>query len=103
MTNRELLELAAKAYGICLEWDGNQDDWQPMYYDGKTYHAWDPSEDDGDSRRLQVKLQINICFGANYVIADGAQLPTVNNANDQFAAVRYAVLRAAADIGKDMT
>lgn len=60
--------------------------------------TWNPLTDDGDAFRLAVKLEIDICFGANYVIADGVQQPTVNNANDPRAAVRYAIVRAAAEL-----
>jgi len=59
-TDRELLELAAKAAGIRLEWDGPTELWQPMYYEGKTYHAWDPLLDDGDALRLAVKLGFTV-------------------------------------------
>lgn len=52
LIDRELLELAAKAAGISLEWDGPPDKWQPMYYRGKTYHSFDPRNDDGDALRL---------------------------------------------------
>lgn len=46
MNDKELLELAAKAAGILLEWDGDPNEWQPMYYDGKTYHIFNPSKEE---------------------------------------------------------
>ena len=96
MTDRELLELAAKAAGV--EWD--------VLYDGPRIPArigkWNPLTDDGDALRLAVKLGIHLCFGANYVIANDVQNPTVNNANDPYAATRRAIVRAAAEIGKGM-
>jgi hypothetical protein len=63
MTDRELLELAAKAAGITLEyigeeWVGNSDELMPVYYEGKTYHSWSPLDDDGDAFRLACKLAL---------------------------------------------
>lgn len=91
MTDRELLELAAKAAGICLEWDGPPDIWQPLYYKGKTYHYWNPLTDDGDALRLAVKLRDRV--------------PAVHllPANADAAATRRAIVRAAAEIGKAMS
>lgn len=60
MEDRELLELAAKACGIRLEWDGHPDQWQPMFYEGKTYHSWNPLEDDGDALRLAISLGLRV-------------------------------------------
>lgn len=98
-TDRELLELAALACGeLQGEWIGNQN-----YFDG-VLSRWNPLTNDGDALRLAVKLNIDVCFGANYVIARGSvQMPTVNNADDPYAATRRAIVRAAAEIGKAMT
>ena len=60
MNDKELLELAAKAAGIRLEWDGDPEIWSPIYYDGKTYHAFNPLTDDADALRLAVKLDMNV-------------------------------------------
>lgn len=92
-TDRELIESAAKACGLPeCGWMGPAF----MYVKDNTFTDWNPLENDGDALRLAVKLEIDLCFGANYVIADGEQQPTVNNANDPCAAVRYAIVRAAA-------
>ena len=56
MITRETLELAALAAGIRLEWDGPPDQWQPMYYEGKTYRWFSPHTDPGDAARLADKL-----------------------------------------------
>ena len=106
MTDKEMLEWAARAAALEFS-DGRQlnprvflvrpagsashDDW----------HGWNPLTDDADAFRLTVKLRMDICFGANYVIVRGSvQMPTVNNANDPYAAARRAIVRAAAEIGK---
>ncbi len=107
MTDRELLELAAKAAGIRLEWDGNPEEWQPMYYQGKTYHFFDPLTDDGDALRLAVQLHLTIyqwslseCCVCN---ESGTINESVSYGEDQLAATRRAiVLAAAAEIGKGM-
>ena len=108
MTDRELLELAAKAAGL------KHVDYSGIDYDGRLgivlvdeigRHCsdWNPLADDGDALRLAVKLEIDIFFGANYVIARGSvQMPTVNNTNDPDAATRRAIVRAAAALGEKM-
>lgn len=90
--DRALLEAAARAAGIDFS------SWPHSGVPGRPWETreWNPLTDDGDALRLVVLLGIDLCFGANYVIADGEQVPTVNNANDRCAAVRYAIVRAAA-------
>jgi hypothetical protein len=56
MTEREQLELSAKAAGLQLEWDYSPAQWAAMYYEGKTYHAWDPLDDEKDTLRLAKQL-----------------------------------------------
>ncbi len=104
--DREMLELAAKAAGIRLEWDGDPRDWQPMYYDGKTYHAWNPREDDGDALRLAVKLHIDVNHGGSIVVSERVGPVEVGVAESKktnpYAATRRAIVRAAAEIGRKM-
>ena len=113
MTDRELLKLAAKAAGIKVPtkkdapWEGIDE--RGIYRDislggdGTRFSYWDPLTDDGDALRLAVKLEMDVCFGANYVIVRGSvQTPTVNNAGDPYAATRRAIVRAAAEIGRTM-
>lgn len=101
-TERELLKLAAKAAGIA---DGD------FFYDMERGKVWNPRDDDGDSRRLQVKLRLTVMFddrdNVQVSAADaGAEhckafaMESIGNNPD--AAVRLAVLRAAAEIGKAM-
>jgi hypothetical protein len=101
MTDKELLELAAKAIGLKLRYNylGGRDANQP----------WDPLEDDGDALRLAVKLQIHMAKYDNYVSACqlgpalGGEVVVWNHEEpDPYAATRRAITRAAAAIGKEM-
>lgn len=97
MTDRELLELAAKAAGLRLEWDGHPDAWQPMYYEGKTYHSWDPLQDDGDALRLAVELRL---FDTGAFLQFRLVEVRANPGLDDCTLTRRAIVRAAAEIGK---
>lgn len=125
-TDRELMELAAKAAGIeIVRW--NNSGCVPMIalkmgdltYDVK---AWNPLVDDGDSRRLEVKLGMKVLpypvfsVEKHSVIASRRQIaPPDDDENtyvgpevlepygeDPCAATRLAVLRVAAEIGRNM-
>ena len=100
MTDRELLELAAKASGIDAKrlphaWPDRFDDDQ-----------WNPLTDDGDALRLAVKLELEICFNNQeegttvWCPAIGDWLPE-KHGDDPCAATRRAIVRAAAEIGKE--
>ena len=102
MNDRELLELAAKAAGVYLEWDGPPTQWQPMYYQGKTYHSWNPLTDDGDALRLAVKLGLWVYCGKNISVDWNGKLFEEPIGDDPYAATRRAIVRAAAEIGRTM-
>jgi hypothetical protein len=114
-TDKELLELAAKAAGYRLEWDGDPAKWQPMYYEGKTYHSFDPLTDDGDALRLAVKLRLQLIHMDSEVEKDGITVKTpilhIDSTagsiyqyldNDPLGATRRAIVRAAAEIGEKL-
>lgn len=125
MSDRELLELAAKAYWsgeiddvVSVEWD---DDGQSIIYTHASNQdhngndielLWNPLIDDGDALRLAVKL--NMCVvvdGENNhvrVYAQSFARPEEGYGDCGFdqgkcAATRRAIVRAAAEIGKVMT
>lgn len=112
MTDRELLELAAKAAGYSVEWIerrvariGAFKQIQHERRDGFVMagREWNPLEDDGDALRLAVKLHIEIGFDGDRVSCYGAG--TENDCEealggDPYAAIRRAITRAAAEIGK---
>ena len=116
MSDRELLEKAAKAVGlhfhghretktIAAAWvstTGNTDDW----------FCWNPLTDDGDALRLAVKLKIEVyqgdndgpCASAGYFSGNANTqrqrfMIERHSDSDPYAATRRAVVRAAAAIG----
>ena len=104
MTDRELLELAAKAAGLTLEWDGNPEEWMPMYYEGKTYCAWNPLDDNDDALRLAVKLLLTVEIedGFTEVLTGSGMEITESHNEDALLATRRAIVRAAAKKGRAM-
>ncbi len=99
MTDRELLELAAKAAGT-------------YYVEGESWDenaGWNPLDDDGDALRLAVKLgiavQCHLHDGEGYALAGAGQIPNavdIRPNDDPYAAIRLAIVRAAAEIGRNM-
>ncbi|MBR0883049.1 hypothetical protein ABIF65_004260 [Bradyrhizobium japonicum] len=92
-TDRELLELAAKAIGLNLRYNylGGRDANQP----------WDPLTDDGDRYRLIRDLGMSICFKEctiykRQINGDLIQEWWGGDCGDE----EHAVLRAAAEIGR---
>jgi hypothetical protein len=110
MTDRELLELAAKAAKLPFEWNHKYEVPTLGKLEGSIfgYKHWNPLTDDGDALRLAVKLaNTNDNFHSitwNWthreirVFADAAE----GYGDDPCAATRRAIVRAAAEIGKAM-
>ena len=113
MTNRELLELAAKAAeyqkieyhnlkGSMLDVRYGRDEaiWNDEDY-------WNPLVDDGEAFRLAVKLRLLINMIAltkkiNVFSKNVNVSVTEPEGSDPYAATRRAIVRAAAEIGKGM-
>jgi len=110
MTDRELLELAARAAGIGLFDDEHGETWRVYYTDPnnglKRYTRWNPLTNDGDALRLVVKCNLNVCVGYGSVSAclqdDGSFHRIEEIKDDPYAATRRAIVRAAAEIGRNM-
>lgn len=106
MTDKELLELAAKAAGITpinVTEDG-------VVYGESVMECdyWNPLTDDGPALRLAVKLEIGINPYAGKVVVwseDNRLLAHEKYDTDEeaYAATRRAIVRAAAQIGKAST
>jgi len=99
ITDRELLELAARAAGeLTPSWYGNQ-----SYMEG-VLSRWNPLTDDGDALRLAVKLGMLVDVTAFSVtaIVNGTISAQEKHNGDPYAATRRAIVRAAAAIGEGM-
>lgn len=103
MTERELLELAAKAAGIELDFSVRGDN-PPYYVNERGGHSsFNPLTDDGDALRLAVKLGMEVWQSAtdSAAIADLLEKPSREpHEADPYAATRRAIVRAAAEIGR---
>jgi hypothetical protein len=105
-TDRELLELAAKAAGQPIEWiiPLNAPN-ESVAVDPVARRRWSPLTDDGDALRLAVMLNMSVEISeyedSTYAYA-GPQ-PRVYGyemwASDKSAATRRAIVRAAAEVG----
>lgn len=105
MTDRELLELAAKAAGIRID---------PIdaMHEPEDWVCWNPLFDDGDALRLAVVLGLDILRTDSDVEAVVGLPPYSPKRNaprafgiqklgsDPYAATRRAIVRAAAEIGR---
>jgi hypothetical protein len=106
MSDRELLELAAKAAGIDLQ--ETEDGFEADFDDSR---VWNPLADDGDALRLMVKLQFHVGLNPGnkvFCTPTYSDKPTVFEScerygvQDPLAATRRAIVRAAAEIGRQM-
>jgi hypothetical protein len=105
MTDRELLEKAAKAAGYVLTW-------KTGYCKGGEFRgafitekddAWNPIDDDGDAQRLSVRLRMNVFHAGVSAFAmdeDGDFECREGHEKDPGAATRRAIVRLAAELGE---
>lgn len=103
MTDRELLELAAKAAGIDLHVEWTDEGPTGHYRIGCDGDTWNPLTDDGDALRLAVKLQIDIEHDSWRVWAQdpvsyAQATETFGIGDDRCAATRRAIVRTAAAV-----
>lgn len=133
MTDKELLELAAKAAGWTW-WRSKHGYWNLTAPDGKQHtacHGWTkfdphtgeaepeptpgdallevgfcPITDDGDALRLLARLRMSAIFptaiGRDFIEVCGISQHKETLFNDLNGAVRRAIVRAAAEIGRSM-
>lgn len=114
MTDRELIELAARAAGICGSWFEIDKEFKldsPIKADGVNRYLWRPHQDDGDALRLAISLGIvidpsDIKKGRSAYVSyplGGKYYPMTNmEVVDEEYAMRRLIVRAAAEIGKTM-
>jgi len=97
MTDKELLELAAKAAALERTKGGYINDrFMPV--------NWNPLKDASDTLSLIVRLELSIEYHDGYVIVETKDGGSVSQelGHNPFDATRRAIVRAAAEIGKDM-
>jgi hypothetical protein len=105
MTDRELLEAAAKAEGHGVEFDAVSG---LTFLDTKfTGVLWNPLHNDGDALRLAVKLGLYIMQQPDcaepWVDICGPDVEVEElYGTDPYAATRRAIVRASAEIGRSM-
>ena len=108
MTDKELLELAAKAAGIDLRGVGGFGDGLRHQMDHSTKRIWNPLTDDGDALRLAVKLELSVYVNHLMINVTHSMKPFTeleiieDDTSDPYAATRRAIVRAAAEIGKSL-
>ena len=107
MSDKELLELAAKAVGLKFH----------AYVDSEIFGSgintgeldtplWNPLADDGDALRLAVELDFNVYHAASSVFVEDLDSEIEvkeGHERDKFSATRRAIVCAAAEVGKAMT
>lgn len=112
--DRELLELAARALGAEFEEVDGEGYGNLHFEDGSYVLAWNPLQFSGDALELAVKLRfgVNVTGGLNwtsitffgnpghYFNEISAPYVQENHGADPLAATRRAIVRAAAEIGK---
>lgn len=107
-SDRELLEMAAKAAGLHVKgWVGDR----MVFFNpitGSAEEHWNPLTDDGDALRLAVALKLEVMFFLGFGEVHSAHC-AMNGDNkieplgvDDYAATRRAIVRAAAAIGSAM-
>lgn len=110
MTDRELLEKAARAAGLRVIVDGDRLANPHPMYEEKPGTTWNPIEDDGDALRLAVACGLTVCTdGAttvsvcDYQIQGGVFVTQRLDEcdGDKDAATRRAIVRAAAAMADD--
>jgi len=109
-SDRELLELAAKAEGRDLSGWSYLDETGQFYWSGapsregtQAFQVWNPLGDDGDALRLAVELGLSIIVEPFFIrIHSFKDVPLVREevVLDGFAATRRAIVRAAYEIGR---
>ena len=118
MTDRELLELAAKAAGIkalrCP--NGVLRDCTGLDPAMNIFSApeWNPFISDGDALRLAVTCQLTVCTDGDATVSASEAwrdrdpnaafvTQSVRECGDKHAATRRAIVRAAAELGRSKT
>jgi hypothetical protein len=96
VTDRELIERAARAAGILIEYNWHFFD----VTDPSDHKIWNPLTNDGDALRLAVKLGLQVTLYDGAVSAgipgEGEQQEEIDDVDYAYPATRRAIVRAAA-------
>ena len=116
MTDKELLELAAKAAGLtnliyCPAWKcmAEYDEHDGGFYKWETY--WNPLARDSDALQLGILTRLSIKHGITSTGAKGGLISCEQGFSKEFEevgqdpliAIRRAIVQVAAEIGKAMS
>jgi hypothetical protein len=100
-SDRELLELAAKAAGLECDGESRGD---LVWFDadrGRMHGRWNPLLDGGDALWLAARLGMNVSAGPGLAHARaGDHFASEHCGTDPVAAICRAIVRAAAEIGR---
>ena len=103
MSDRELLERAAKAAGVSGHWiERCPEDGYPTYTCGIGLShwniLWNALTNDGDAFRLASRLELNVCFHAEGAEISNTCIFTDAAEGDRLQASRRAIVQAAAEL-----
>lgn len=105
-TDRELLELAAKAAGLTVIgcYDGDDAEFWVTVEPRQKDLGWNPLADDGDALRLAVQLGLDLSLHGDSALAGDIYNDQWDSCEvygmDKLAAVRRAIVVAAAEYAK---
>ena len=101
-TDRELLELAAKAIGLGIKWEEKHNCHWIELGQGLPIDVWSPIDNDGDALRLAVKLCMSIKHWKHSIEIecddDFMHRELADGAKTRIQLTRRAIVRAAAEI-----
>jgi len=105
MTDKELLDAAAKAAGVTAPWSEKAQAYR--WPEGSEWVEWNPLVDDGDALRLVVKLGLLVSVHHEsermkahvVVVTPHPHVDVTEPFGDAYAATRRAIVRAAAMLG----
>lgn len=106
MTDRELLERAARA--AYYHYDPDEGVCGTLYVDkyARRQHGWNPLEDDADAFRLMVDCGLTVCADGERTVSaseawdPGGVFVTQSINGDKRESTRRAIVRAAAEMGE---
>lgn len=105
MTDKELLELAAKAADIDVEWsdfhnmfviDNEEEGWFSLV-------EWNPLKNSAQAFNLAVKLRLDVNIRGLQTIVPFLDIKPIKHGENPYEATRRAIVETAAEIGKAST